>query len=552
MDYRNITFKQLFVTSFMLIMPVTLWVTTQIMTNYSQKNDILSLFLMLIYALIYVTILYIVLPKRLFVERNVSEGNFVKSAILGKMKVFAYVYVVRYVVRVVFLMYFFIYGCKTLMLPEYSDFLIAIPLFAALIYISGKGLKGYIGFGEVIFSSVVISLALFVICGFGNADFSRLTGYAGFGIEEEISYTICSVMNKGYFLLIDLCMMEFVMYMYLNIKSRKKSMLITSVAIPFGFSCLASLFVISLLGENFSNEGNKSILNVVGAMIFPGGTNARLGILACYLFVIFGIMLIGIHVIFICQIVEMCISAIPVASGDEHAINDKAEVSEACEIRVSLSARCIIVLCLFTLYIIARLLFNHVNPEASVLLYMAAIDLPLSILIPALMNINRKKKHFAKCAAEVIGGIVILSLLTSCGDKSMESVDYLRVVFIRETDKGTEIKLVTDSLEGAKSGDESEELTYSVTAGSLKIACNRYDLVHDKTIDLSHVEYIVVDSWDTIYDFYPELMDMFVTNYVEVICDESLYIGGESGSVREYISNHYEGECLAALNPTEK
>jgi hypothetical protein len=46
---------------------------------------------------------------------------------------------------------------------------------------------------------------------------------------------------------------------------------------------------------------------------------------------------------------------------------------------------------------------------------------------------------------------------------------------------------------------------------------------------------------------YPELIKEFVTNYVEVVCTDSLYQGEASGSIRKYIAAHYKGECLATL-----
>ena len=67
------------------------------------------------------------------------------------------------------------------------------------------------------------------------------------------------------------------------------------------------------------------------------------------------------------------------------------------------------------------------------------------------------------------------------------------------------------------------------------------------SLDLSHVEYIVVDSEETLRQMYPELIKEFVTNYVEVICTDSLYQGEASGSIRKYIATHYKGECLATL-----
>ena len=142
-------------------------------------------------------------------------------------------------------------------------------------------------------------------------------------------------------------------------------------------------------------------------------------------------------------------------------------------------------------------------------------------------------------AAEVIGGILLVSILSGCMDRSIEAVDYLRVVMISETDGGYKYTFVTDSLEGAESAAESEEREYPVVAESLQRARAEYDQAHDRSLDLSHVEYIVVDSEETLRQMYPELIKEFVTNYVEVVCTDSLYQGEApeaSGSILQRIT----------------
>ncbi len=516
MDYKNVTFKQLFVTSFMLVMPVSLWVIPRVMTQYSEKNQIISLLLMGLYALIYVVLLYIA---------------FTKGIATGKKRTATIIYIIRFAIRTVIIMYFFVKGCRTLMLPDCSDFLIAVVLFASFIYIAGKGIKGFICFSEVTFIGVAIALIFFVACSFKNADFSRLSGYIEIEKETSVCNTICQTMSKGFLLLASICMLEFVMLMYLNIKGRRRGMLVGSVTAPFLFSVLAAIFVIALLGEGYPGLGNKSILNIVGAMVLPGGSNARLGILSCYLFVMFGVMLMGIHVIFICQMIKGLTNIKNTATANASG---------------SLLFRSLVMLALFVLYTLVRLLFERTNLENAVIIYIATIDIPLSVLVPALLN--RNKSHPEKYAAKIVAGILALCLLTGCEDRAIESVDYLRVLFIEGTENGAKLTLVTDSLEGAESADESEENIYSIKADSLKKACDRYDFEHERKVDLSHVEYIVVDSYETLSEFYPELVGSFVTNYVEVLCDDNLYVGDGDGSIREYISNHYEGECLATID----
>lgn len=574
MDYNNVTFRQLFITGFFLIAPITLWSTVRIMEGYSKRNDILSLFLMGIYALIYVVLLYLALVKTSSgeeTERKSLFGNMQKTWSKKKKTVIASIYVIRYAIRLTFFLYLFTLGCQTLMLPEYSKVIIAVPILLALFYMAGKGLRGYIGFGEAGFAGLVFCLAIFVICSFGNAEFSRLSEYALFGKDSSISYTICSVMSKGYLLVTGLCMLEFILFLYLKVKRRKRGMLVWTVSVPVVFSVIASCFVVALLGGKFGVSGKKELLNVVGAMKLPGGANARIGLLACYMFVLSGIMLMAVHALFICRFLleewQMFQFALPGKSGEfaepkkEQADKKKQEnrkeqkewsgqKAQAVQQNqtASLWIRGIVCLGIFVLFLIACKIFEHYNAERIFMTYLAAIDIPLSVLVPAFAC--RKKTNpgkMAKMAAEIIGAFLVVILVTGCSDKSIEAVDYLRVIIVRESEGAYSFDFVTDSLESAQSANESEEKVYTVLADNLNQACKKYDVAHDRALDLSHVEYVVVSSVDVLEQLYPELMDQFVTNYVEVICTKKLYQGKESGSIREYIASHYKGKCLAAI-----
>ena len=544
MDYRNVTFRQLFITGTCLIFPITFWNMVQIMTNFSKNNGILSLFLMLILALVYVVLLHLALSGVVKLSDPAKEKTEITGAKVwnNKKKVtIASVYVIRYVIRVLFLLYFFVQGSRILMLPDYAGTVLVVPVLLALFYMAGKGLRGYIGFAEASVIGIGITLVLFIICGFWNADFSRLKEYVEFQMQASVCNTICQVLIKGYLLIVGLSMLEFVMYLYLRVEKRRRGMLVWTVSVPVVLAIVASCFVISLLGLQGKTMTSKGILNVVGAMMFPGGANARLGLLACYLLVIFGLLLLAIHIVFVCQFVDEIWKIICVWRKSQASAEDMEE-------KRSLWIRSGCVVVLFLLFLWMSRFLGERDAGRAFMIYIAAVDIPLSVLVPAFVGRKRTNPgKLAKMAAEVIGGILLVSILSGCMDRSIEAVDYLRVVMISETDRGYEYTFVTDSLEGAESAAESEEREYPVVAESLQRARAEYDQAHDRSLDLSHVEYIVVDSEETLRQMYPELIKEFVTNYVEVVCTDSLYQGEASGSIRKYIAAHYKGECLATL-----
>lgn len=588
MDYGNVTFRQLFITGTCLIFPIAFWNMVQIMTDFSKNNGILSLFLMLIFALIYVVLLHLALSgvvKMSDPAKEKAEITSIKTWNNKKKATIASIYVIRYAIRVLFLLYFFVQGSRILMLPDYAGAVLVVPVLLALFYMAGKGLRGYIGFAEASVIGIGITLVLFVICGFWNADFSELKGYVEFQMQATVCNTICQVLIKGYLLIVGLSMLEFVMYLYLRVEKRRRGMMVWTVSVPVVLALVASCFVISLLGLQGRTAGSKGILNVVGAMMFPGGANARLGLLACYLLVIFGLLLLAIHIVFICQFVDEIWKIICVwrkSGGMRAARNDKSTELHGCdsdnamdkkvmeekndtfedktqkknkysaeedmEEKRSLWIRSGCVVVLFLLFLWMSRFLGERDAGRAFMIYIAAVDIPLSVLVPAFAGRKRTNpEKLAKMAAEVIGGVLIACMLSGCMDRSIEAVDYLRVVMIFETEGGYEYTFVTDSLDGAESAAESEEREYPVVAESLQQARAEYDQAHDRSLDLSHVEYIVVDSEETLRQMYPELIKEFVTNYVEVICTDSLYQGEASGSIRKYIATHYKGECLATL-----
>ena len=538
------TFRQLFITGTCLIFPITFWNMVQIMTDFSKNNGILSLFLMLILALVYVVLLHLALSGVVKLSDPAKEKTEITGAKVwnNKKKVaIASIYVIRYAIRVLFLLYFFVQGSRILMLPDYAGTVLVVPVLLALFYMAGKGLRGYIGFAEASVIGIGITLVLFIICGFWNADFSRLKEYVEFQMQASVCNTICQVLIKGYLMIVGLCMLEFVMYLYLRVEKRRRGMLVWTVSVPVVLALVASCFETSLLGLQSKTMTSKGILNVVGAMMFPGGANARLGLLACYLLIIFGLLLLAIHIVFICQFVYEIWKIICVWRKSQASAEDMEEKRS-----LWIRGGCVVVL--FLLFLWMGRFLGERDAGRAFMSYIAAVDIPLSVLVPAFAGRKRTNPgKLAKMAAEVIGGVLIACMLSGCMDRSIEAVDYLRVVMISETEGGYEYTFVTDSLEGAESAAESEEREYPVVAESLQQARTEYDQAHDRSLDLSHVEYIVVDSEETLRQMYPELIKEFVTNYVEVICTDSLYQGEASGSIRKYIAAHYKGECLATL-----
>ncbi len=515
-------FGHLFKLAMLTILPVALYAFVLMFSKVDKNNRILSLILMLLYAFIYVIILYIVFSKiNIFFDTKdeLLEKGIKKKPIYAT----ASIYAVRFALRAVILLYVFVRGCRMLMLPDYNDYVILIPLILLLLFFVGKGIRGYVCFLEVVFWFVTAVFAVLLLCSLNNIDLSRLTELYSFGMEQSVSYTIGTVMSRGYIYMLPFAMLEIVVAFYMQVKDRTRGMLAVSVGVPGILSVIVSVLVINVLGLVSLNTDEKNILNIVGALEYPGGGATRMGLLVCSLFVIFGIIVIGAHFAYTFSIFSRSFGC--------HA-------SDNLRLRIGYGAMILLLYILFDIFVSDRDVYNLIAT------YIAIIDIPLSVIVPAFVGRGRAKP--GKYVAGIISGILILLLACGCSYKPIEDVDYLRIVILEDEN----YTFVVDSLGGGSdSGSTTEEAVFESGKKHLQDAIDAYDTAHAKALDVSHAEYLIVPDQSTLADAYPELMHTFQTNYIEIIYATDILEKTGEENIREYISSHYHGQNLAAVEP---
>lgn len=519
----QLTYKQFFKAVLLMFPAVGMYVFTMITGKMDKNNLILSLFLMLLYALIYVVALYIVFTKIDFdwTDKLDDSGEKVKKSILYS------IYEVRIAIRLAILIFAFTNACKTMMVNKHNDLAIVIPLIIVMLYLGGKGLKGYVCFIEAIFwSAIIVGIFVAIFC-LKNIDLTQMLEFVRFHMSGTVTGTVRSVLLRGYVLLIAFSMMEFVMLLYIRIKNRRRIMLLSSVGAALVVSIIASVFVISVLGWHSISSGTKTILNIVGAFEFPNGNMARLGILACFLLMAYGIVAIQIHFVV----------SLDVING---FVKDRNK---------GLIWKCVWALGLICIYILVKRVLSGENAYELVMKYMAVVDIPLSVILPALMGKHRFgiKKTFA-----VMSAVLFLTCVTGCSYKSIEDVDYATVIILeQETDSGVKsynYTFVIDTLNTESSDSVTEQTIWNMTGDSFENMCDVYDKTHNNTLDLSHVEYIVARNEDELREIYPELLDEFTTKYVNVVYAENIIDKAMGEDIKEYLDAHYKGKCLASID----
>lgn len=520
---NQLTCKQFFKAAILLFFAVGVYVYTMIFGKMSNNNTILSLFLMLLFAFVYVIILYIVLSRFDFSwsDKLDEPGERVKKGIIYL------IYEVRIAIRLVILIYAFARVCQVMMLSKHSDTAIVIPLIIVMLYLGGKGLRGYICFIEAIFWSVAIALLFILVLCFDNASFAEMYSYMRISVEGSASKTIMDTITKGYMLMLSFSMMEFIMLIYLRVKNRRRGMLVSSVGTGMILSLIASICVISVLGRMSIYRGTKNILNIVGTFQFPGGSMARIGVLVCFVFMVFGIAAILIHFV----------AAFDVFRG---FIPDGRKL---------VVLKCIWAVIILILYFLARRLLAVSNSYELIVRYLALVDIPLSIVIPALMSVRRYNLKKT--------GVVVLLLfsminMSGCEYKSIEDVDYATVLIINKNHNNKMdnygYTFVINTLNSEDSDSITKEIIWSCDSTSFEDVYKSYNRMHNKTLDLSHVEYVVVSNEEELCNVYSKLINEFTTKYVNVVYEDNILEKAMGQDIKDYLDAHYKGICLSSID----
>lgn len=260
---------------------------------------------------------------------------------------------------------------------------------------------------------------------------------------------------------------------------------------------IGSIFVISTLGMGALETGTKDILYVVGAMELPNGIKIRPLMLVCYLVLTCGISLLTPQVV--CGF---------------GAVTDLGRRSHSSWLKFAWLTL-VFAVCVWLWDVPA-----HGTAMRLAAGYIMLVDVPLSLILPAVVVIGRKP---LKKATLVIIAFALTAVLPGCAYNSVESVDYANVLVIEpgKQDGMYKYTLVITGL----SGDEdktTEERKYTAYATSFSDVRANYDKEHARQLDVSHVEYLAADNEQVLNENIFELGREFATSYVTVVVDRNI------------------------------
>lgn len=521
---------------------------------------IISLLSMLCFALIYVSIQHIVYKNLEKIELSEKKNN--NKKVKNRIKsLICWNNVTRSVIKAAFLMYILkkllnhMFENKSLVYPG------MVAVFFLAVYLAMKGKKAFHSFNSVVFPLMAICIGVVV------TEIILTTEYKGendilammsMSRENGLCTAIIQAIKQGYGCFFVFCIGEAIMFIGYRSRDGLKRYVRNSLIIPVISGIIVSILVINLLGQESLANGTKTPLNIVSALILPGSRSTNLSALFMYLTVVWCIGIISSFLLFIRESMDWRAEGV---NDTEMAANNKAVsmknenvlTNDSEEDRNKKKAGWVPLLLIVGLWIVLEISGNNFDIKISYLflVYLGIIDLPMSVLIPWIAVRDRPDMRGMASSILTVFMVCVLTVcmalvFTGCGGKSVEQVDYLRVIEIDKKGDEYALTFVSEELDDSENRLVKESV-YETTGKSINSAVEKYNREHVRSLDMSHIEYIVVASEDDVDYAVSEALKAIPKNYMKlVVCSNLKEKAGDSG-IREYLESHYEGRVVAAI-----
>ena len=512
-----------------------------------------------------------------------NHGNWLIISLLS-MLCFALIYVsiplicwnnvTRSVIKAAFLMYILkkllnhMFENKSLVYPG------MLAVFFLAVYLAVKGKKAFHSFSSVVFPLMAICIGVVVIEIILTTEYkgeNDILAMMSMSRENGLCTAIIQAIKQGYGCFFVFCIGEAIMFIGYRSRDGLKRYVRNSLIIPVISGIIVSLLVINLLGQKSLANGTKTPLNIVSALILPGSRSTNLSALFMYLTVVWCIGIISSFLLFIRESMdwraegvndtEMAANNKGVSMKNENVAannkggkeNENVVINDSDEDRNKKKAGWVPLLLIVGLWIVLEISGNNFDIKISYLflVYLGIIDLPMSVLIPWIAVRDRPDMRGMASSILTVFMVCVLTVcmalvFTGCGGKSVEQVDYLRVIEIDKKGDEYALTFVSEELDDSENRLVKESV-YETTGKSINSAVEKYNREHVRSLDMSHIEYIVVASEDDVDYAVSEALKAIPKNYMKlVVCSNLKEKAGDSG-IREYLESHYEGRVVAAI-----
>ena len=520
---------------------------------------IISLLSMLCFALIYVSIQHIVYKNLEKIELSEKKNN--NKKVKNRIKsLVCWNNVTRSIIKAAFLMYILkkllnhMFENKSLVYPG------MLAVFFLAVYLAMKGKKAFHSFNSVVFPLMAICIGVVVIEIILTTEYkgeNDILAMMSMSRENGLCTAIIQAIKQGYGCFFVFCIGEAIMFIGYRSRDGLKRYVRNSLIIPVISGIIVSFLVINLLGQKSLANGTKTPLNIVSALILPGSRSTNLSALFMYLTVVWCIGIISSFLLFIRESMGWRAEGV---NDTEMAANNKGGkenknvvTNDSEEDRNKKKAGWVPLLLIVGLWIVLEISGNNFDIKISYLflVYLGIIDLPMSVLIPWIAVRDRPDMRGMASSILTVFMVCVLTVcmalvFTGCGGKSVEQVDYLRVIEIDKKGDEYALTFVSEELDDSENRLVKESV-YETTGKSINSAVEKYNREHVRSLDMSHIEYIVVASEDDVDYAVSEALKAIPKNYMKlVVCSNLKEKAGDSG-IREYLESHYEGRVVAAI-----
>ncbi|RHV34037.1 hypothetical protein DXB54_01080 [Coprococcus sp. OM04-5BH] len=416
-----------------------------------------------------------------------------------------------------------------------------LAVFFLAVYLAVKGKKAFHSFSSVVFPLMAICIGVVVIEIILTTEYkgeNDILAMMSMSRENGLCIAIIQAIKQGYGCFFVFCIGEAIMFIGYRSRGGLKRYVRNSLIIPVISGIIVSLLVINLLGQESLANGTKTPLNIVSALILPGSRSTNLSALFMYLTVVWCIGIISSFLLFIRESMDWRGEGV---NDTEMTANNKKK------------AGWVPLLLIVGLWIVLEISGNNFDIKISYLflVYLGIIDLPMSVLIPWIAVRDRPDMRGMASSILTVFMVCVLTVcmalvFTGCGGKSVEQVDYLRVIEIDKKGDEYALTFVSEELDDSENRLVKESV-YETTSKSINSAVEKYNRGHVRSLDMSHIEYIVVASENDVDYAVSEALKAIPKNYMKlVVCSNLKEKAGDSG-IREYLESHYEGRVVAAI-----
>lgn len=406
--------------------------------------------------------------------------------------IFYVIYAGRFILKAGILILFFSRVIQNYLLRSCNLWFILVSFALICGYGASRDMEKRGRMAEVLYPWMVVPLIIVLVFSICNMDWSSIwTNIVRIKPESFFS----SEWLSGYYILIMFSAMELMLFSF---TCQKKNSLQTAQLLLIWIVIaviISYTYILGILGEGWIAEDSIAAFNVAEAGSFPGHIMERMDYQILTFWIIGAFMITCGYMyhakVFVGRIIEM---------GSRKKETQNHEL-----LTVSFVIVFSVAACCFT---------NEESLRLFVAGYMKYVDVPVSLLLPAVVLITKKYGRKDKCehkknrlkAGKMSMFFLLISAMTvtlsACSKEayapiekratSLENRDYAVSIIFNPDEEGCEVEVAKLTEYKGSSENDLESESYSLKGDSVRQLLYSYESIYGRSLDLGHLEEITI------------------------------------------------------------